>query len=238
MEGYSPEGSSSCNRCPTNTIQSSDGCLTCQDNEIGYPGDKQCRKKPDCIAEYDAEPMYGECIQNKRSVTYKWRSDSICNKRIAKLPAPEQVECHICHPGYFSKGELNPQCEACPNGFYTNDVNMKDCLDCPAGKYAPRVVRYENLEKMPAQFSTKCESMQNEQVDLCAFSKGWIVAKSAFTSYPNLLPGARIILSITSNITEEYGLLEFTYQVFNGTANETLQIMIDNIKYSKLIDNF
>ena len=196
-----------------------------------YPGDLECRLKPDCNLDYDALKKYKNCKDGKREVEYKWRENIICNYLYSNLPFNFETECETCSPGFFLKNPQIPLCERCPEGSFTNVSNAAVCIKCPAGKYAPKVIRYENFEKFPEDFNTKCELIRISQVNLCAFSTGWIVAKKSLTVMSSTPAGVRLILEKMINIKQNQGLLEIKYkanQAIQGVnAFEVLKLGID-----------
>ncbi len=197
---------------------------------MSYPGDSLCSPRPTCIPAYDAEPIFQQCANGKRAVTYRWRNDTVCDTDGAVLPDGQTVACASCPAGFFINKANNSACTACPHGYFSSENNKEQCERCSSGKYAPLAQNYEELEAMPAGFDTRCEMVQTEARDLCAFHSGWVVANGSFTCLPSVPKGVRLVLRKKVNVTQEWGYMEFVYKypsLSSSDPSELLKLKID-----------
>ena len=198
---------------------------------MAYPGSDSCIPIPDCDPNYDSEAISTSCVNGVRKISYRWRTEVICNSDRVSLPATKQIGCAICGPGYSFRDSLSGICEPCSLGYFTDADNMTGCFQCLAGKYAPRVERYENLESWPIGLSTKCETVAGEHIDWCAFTKGWIITRNTITVPPNLPAETRVTINKTFNATQDFNTLQFVYTGYESTKDNPgiFQIKIDGV---------
>jgi hypothetical protein len=224
--GSSQPGASKCSLCSINNNapnKKTGLCTECSANQFAFPGSLECVSRPVCSQNYDFAPIFGQCIDNKRSVKYEQRKDSICNKNNFKVATSENSQsCATCNPTSFS---LKGVCTPCKDGEFSAKENQNKCDVCSAGKYAPKVQILSNFDAMPLTFETKCEAVAGLQEDFCAVFKGWIVANKAITVLPYIPEGVKLSLKTNIKISQAKGKIGIKYQ---GTDSETLTMKIDS----------
>jgi hypothetical protein len=228
MSTSSP-GSSRCHSCPSNTIfkESTESCVACNANEFSYPGDRTCRKRKPCIAEYDAVAIYSNCVDNNRTVEYKLRESSICRITDFTIPSKKTgVECKTCQAGTYIE---NGKCINCAEGKYSRKYNSNTCTECSQGYYAPKSIHFEEMEEFPEEITTTCRQAEDAYANSCDVHKGWVVYGGSFRVPPYLFKGIILTMKLPIEIKGSMGRVEFVYRlgrlenlsfIIDGNVNE------------------
>lgn len=231
MFGSSPPGSSHCFHCPINNYaeKGTNNCIPCDTGKMAVPGSDTCTIRPTCSMDYDVIQTYQNCINGQRQMTNIFRNESFCDKSKFSFPtSPITTSCSSCNPGSFIQAGSPTNCGPCAKGEYSNVTNSIQCNVCPAGSYAPFAAIYKNLEEMPNAFESTCEQPIGETTNVCAFLKGWIIAKGTFTVLPNFPGKSKLLLKTRVNITDEIGELDFNYILEERPVQvESLKVRID-----------
>ncbi len=123
-----------------------------------------------------------EKATNKRTKSYEWRANSVCDRSnlgAFTKPHAEQVECRGC--GFGTHRNEQDECVHCEVGTYQPIDNhdgvkerIKECQVCPAGSYAPRVMDYGHFEELSSLFNFGC-SLETSEGDArdCETIYGW-----------------------------------------------------------------
>jgi len=220
----SAPGSSKCHSCPSNTLfnEVTENCVACNKDEFAYPGDKSCRQRRPCITEYDAIAIYSKCVDNKKTIEYKLRENSICKVKDFVLPSKKTgVECKLCSTGTYIK---DGECIDCPEGKYSIEYDSNACIVCPQGYYAPKSLLFADMEKFPEEIKTTCKQAEDAYVNPCDVHKGWVVYNRSIRVPPYLPKGTILAMSLPIEIKGNVGQVEFIYTVGN---NEELSFVID-----------
>jgi len=230
---HSGPGSSSCAGCPANYFVPPymQNCHPCPESQFAYPGENRCLMRPTCSIDYDAIKFYkGECINSEQTVSFEWRSPPVCIKVNSELPPNRTEPCGSCPKGSFVE---SGKCKPCPENTYSEFENSKQCTTCPKGKLAFYSKKYTQITNMPQPFSTKCEDNVSDSKDPCYFFHGWIVAKGGFTVHPAFPNGAKLILRLLSNVTQNGGKLKFEFEQKSNSPTsagaERLKLKVDGI---------
>jgi hypothetical protein len=228
---YSKPGSESCIGCPANYKMTTDECTKCNEQEFSYPGENFCKTKPKCSKEYDVSKVLGNCINDVRQVTFKWREDVFCNKEISQLPKAKTEKCVMCHKGTHISSK---SCVECPTGTYSDTENALTCKKCAEGMFAMPVKSFINITEIPDEFGNKCETI-NEGMDVCYFHSGWIAAKGSFTAHPYLPKGGKLILRKEVEVEENFGVLKVNYIAPSKDLKaEEIKIQVDG--FTEMLD--
>ena len=187
--GWANPGAESCNECldgqyqemtyendQTIDITDEQVCHECGTDKYVFPGavgSRFCEEKQTCD-EADYDLSYGMCKNGKRKVTYKLMSPSKCILTSGTDEYESTVGCEECPEGSHEKVISGgyTKCEYCQTGF----VHSKGkCVPCPIGSEAQKVFHMNaDMFELPDFMKTWCSS-SNPGIDMCHFSKGWVL---------------------------------------------------------------
>lgn len=153
----------------------------------------------------------------KRNKVYKFNEPIICNSQYYELPDNlTDLFCEECQPGFshkpISEGSAITTCQACESGHYLDENNA--CQECRPGSIPNKILKINRWEKIPDEFSTKCESLSGGD---CSTNTGWVAKETYLTTNPNLDPLAGVFLSKLVTILQTKGGVEFSYELMPNT---------------------